>query len=157
MHKRRWGVAVSILAAASVIAEPAAQSAWIDAYREPARRLIADASASTFAWDRLAELGDTFGHRLSGSEALDAAIKWAAAEMRKDDLENVRLEPVKVPHWVRGAESLEIVTTIRQPLVMLGLGNSIGTPADGILADLLVVRSFQELDAAGDRAKGRIV
>src|SRR5687768_17108568 len=116
MHKRRCGVGVSMLAAISVIAEPAAQARWLDAYREPARRLIAEATASTFAWDRLAELGDTFGHRLSGSETLDAAIKWAAAEMRKDGLENVRLEPVKVPHWVRGAESLEIVTTVRQPL-----------------------------------------
>src|SRR5687768_11050223 len=106
MHKHH-GVAVSVLAAVSLLAEPAAQSPWIEAYREPARRLIAAASASTFAWDRLAELGDTFGSRLSGSETLDAAIKWAAAEMRKDGLENVRLEPVRVPHWVRGAESLE--------------------------------------------------
>ena len=77
--------------------------------------------------------------------------------MKKDGLENVRLEPVKVPHWVRGAESLEIVAPGRHPLVMLGLGNSVGTPADGVEAELLVVRSFQELDAAGDRVKGRIV
>ena len=77
--------------------------------------------------------------------------------MRRDGLENVRLDPVKVPHWVRGAESLEIVAPGRHPLVMLGLGNSVGTPADGVLGDLLVVHSFQELDAAADRVKGRIV
>lgn len=141
----------------ALVALPAAQSAWIDAYREPARRLIAESLASPFAWDRLAELGDTFGHRLTGSESLEAAIRWAAEQMKKDGLENVRLEPVKVPRWVRGAESLEIVSPARDALVMLGLGNSVGTPPEGIEAELLVVRSFQELDAARARVKGRIV
>ena len=49
--------------------------------------------------------------------------------MKKDGLENVHTEPVKVPHWVRGQESAEIIAPHRQPLVMLGLGNSVGTPA----------------------------
>ena len=48
-------------------------------------------------------MGDTFGHRLSGSESLEDTIEWAAGEMKKDGLENVHLEPVKVPHWVRGS------------------------------------------------------
>src|SRR5881394_4024293 len=112
---------------------------------------------SDFAWQRLALLGDTFGNRLSGSPNLDAAIKWAVEEMKKDGLENVHTEPVKVPHWVRGRESLEIAGPIPQPLVMLGLGNSAGTPAAGIEAELLVVHSFEELEAARDRVKGKIV
>ena len=99
----------------------------IEAYREPrggsSRRQRVDVCLG-----RLAELGDTFGSRLSGIGNARRGIKWAAAEMRKDGLENVRLEPVRSPNWVRGAESLEIVTTVRQPLVMLGLGNSVGTP-----------------------------
>ena len=53
-------------------------------------------------------MGDTFGHRLSGSRNLEAAIGWAVEEMKSDGLENVRAEPVMVPHWVRGRESLEI-------------------------------------------------
>ena len=113
--------------------------------------------STPFAWERLALLGDTFGHRLSGSEALEKAIVWAVAEMKKDGLENVRAEPVKVPHWVRGRESLEITEPHRSPLVMLGLGNSVGTPPEGIEANVLVVRSFAELDAAGAKAKGTIV
>jgi carboxypeptidase Q len=155
MHKCRLVVAVFLLS--GLTAAPFAQSPWLDAYQEPARRLIAEGTSSSFAWERLAELGDTFGNRLSGSENLDAAIKWAAEQMRRDGLENVRLDPVKVPHWVRGAESLEIVTPGKHPLVMLGLGNSVGTPAGGVEGDLLIVRSFQELDEAGDRVNGRIV
>jgi carboxypeptidase Q len=135
----------------------AASTTWLDPYREPASRLIGEAMSTSFAWERLALLGDTFGHRLSGSRSLEDAIQWAVAEMKKDGLENVHTEPVKVPHWVRGLESLEIVSPRPMPLVMLGLGNSIGTPPDGIEAEIVVVRSFDELDAAADRVKGRIV
>ena len=155
MHKSRLLVVVS-LAAAVCTAAPVAQSHWLEAYREPARRLIAEGTSTSFAWDRLAELGDTFGHRLSGSENLEAAISWAAREMRRDGLD-VRLDPVKVPHWVRGAESLEIVSPGRHPLAMLGLGNSVGTTPAGVEADLAIVHSFRELDAAADSLKGRIV
>jgi carboxypeptidase Q len=136
---------------------PAADSRWLDAYREPAARLIGEALSGRFAWERLAYLGDTFGNRLSGSQALEDTIKWAVEEMKKDGLENVRAEPVKVPHWVRGQESAEIVAPRRYALVMLGLGNSVGTPPDGVEAEVLVVRSFQELDAAGERVRGKIV
>lgn len=135
----------------------AAEDAWLTPYREPAARLLGEAVASDFAWQRLAELGDTFGHRLSGSQALEEAIDWAVEQMKKDGLENVRKEPVKVPRWVRGAESLEIVAPRRHQLVMLGLGNSVGTPAAGIEAELLVVGSFDELTAAGQNVKGKIV
>lgn len=132
-------------------------AAWLDPHREPAARLLGEALSSRFAWERLAELGDTFGHRLSGSQALEDAIDWAVAQMKNDGLENVRKEAVKVPHWVRGQESLEIVSPRRHALVMLGLGNSVGTPAEGIEAELLVVGSFDELETAKDAVKGRIV
>jgi carboxypeptidase Q len=136
---------------------PAAQPSWLAPYRDISERLIAEAVSSRFAWERLALLTDTFGHRLSGSKNLEDAIDWAVAEMKKDGLENVRKEPVKVPHWVRGRESAAIVSPRHHPLVMLGLGNSIGTPSEGIEAETLVVRSFQELEAAGSRVRGKIV
>jgi len=134
-----------------------AAPAWLDPYRDPASRLMGEALSSDFAWQRLALIGDTFGNRLSGSPNLEAAITWAVDEMKKDGLENVHAEPVKVPHWVRGRESLEIAGPIPQPLVILGLGNSVGTPPAGVEADVLVVHSFEDLEAAGNRVKGKIV
>src|SRR5581483_682502 len=100
---------------------------------------------------------DTIGNRLSGTPQLDRAIQWAAAEMKRDGLENVHTERAMVPRWVRGEESAEIVEPARQRLAMLGLGNSVGTPPAGVQADVLVVHTFEELDAAGARARGRIV
>jgi carboxypeptidase Q len=147
-----------VTAIATSMSTPAANSApWVDAYRDPAARLLGEAMSTRFAWERLAYIGDTFGNRLSGSQALEDAIEWAVAEMKRDGLENVHTEPVKIPHWVRGQESAEIVAPRRQRLVMLGLGNSVGTPPAGLEGDVLVVRSFDELDAAGSRVKGRIV
>jgi carboxypeptidase Q len=130
---------------------------WLAPYRDATSRLMGEAVSSDAAWQRLALLGDTYGNRLSGSPNLEAAIRWAVEEMKRDGLENVHTEAVKVPHWVRGRESLEITGAIPQPLIMLGLGNSVGTPAAGIEAELVVVHSFEELEAAKDRVKGRIV
>ncbi|HXG54561.1 MAG TPA: M20/M25/M40 family metallo-hydrolase [Vicinamibacterales bacterium] len=152
------GLLVSLLVMRPSAQVPAGgQAAWVDPYRDTSARLLGEALSSRHAWERLAEVGDTFGHRLTGSRALEEAIDWAVAEMKKDGLENVRKEPVTVPHWVRGEERLEIVAPRRHALVMLGMGNSVGTPAEGIEAELLIVDSFDALAAAGPRARGKIV
>ena len=121
------------------------------------QRLVDASVGTTAAWDRLAELCDTFGGRLTGSRNLQLACEWAAETMRGDGLENVRLEKTMAPHWVRGEESLEIETPVPSPLVMLGLGGSVGTPADGITAPLIVVRSFDELNKRSSEVSGRVV
>src|SRR4249920_1493001 len=70
---------------------------WPGHYREAAGRLIAAATADHSAWERLALMTDLFGHRLSGSPQLNAAIRWASEEMKRDGLENVHTERVMVP------------------------------------------------------------
>ena len=107
---------------------------WLDPYRANAEKLIAAAQADQFAWDRLAELTDTFGQRLSGSDNLNRAIAWAVDAMKKDGLENVHTERVLVPHWIRGAERAEIVDPPSHPLSILGLGGTVATPPGGHVA-----------------------
>jgi carboxypeptidase Q len=138
-------------------ARAATDHQWLHPYRATAARLLGAALSEPFAWQRLAELTDTFGHRLSGSRALEDAIAWAVRTMQQDGLEHVRTEPVMVPHWVRGDERLSLVRPYPSEIVMLGLGNSIGTPPGGIEADLLVVSSFDELERRSDEVPGRIV
>ena len=147
---------MKLLALIALIAATQSTS-WLDPYRPIADRLIAQSQSSDFAWRRLAELTDTFGPRLSGTPNLEQAIDWAAAEMARDGLENVHKEPVMVPKWVRGRESLDLVKPVAQPLVMLGLGGSVGTPPAGIEAEVLVVQSFDDLTKRAAEAKGRIV
>jgi carboxypeptidase Q len=165
---RRAGTAVPVaialvgaLAATSVAPLPALHAAsspgWLEQYREPAARLIGEAVGSTFAWERLGVLTDTIGNRISGGAALDRAIAWAVAEMQRDGLENVHTERVMVPMWVRGRESAAIVSPAHHEIVMLGLGDSVGTPAEGVQAEVLVVHSFEDLDARAPQARGKIV
>lgn len=150
----RWLLAACLLLTATPLP---AQETVARSYRAAADRIIAAALADSAAYDRLAELADRFGHRFSGSDALEAAIDWIVAEMGRDGLANVRGEPVMVPVWVRGAESAALVAPRAQPLPMLGLGGSVATPPGGITAEVLVVSDFDELTARAAEARGRIV
>jgi carboxypeptidase Q len=127
------------------------------AYRQAADSLIGAATGDSAAYVRLGRLVDTFGHRLSGSASLEAAIDWILSEMKTDGLQNVRGERVMVPHWVRGAESADLVKPRMAPLRMIGLGGSVGTPKGGITAPVLVVNSFDDLRSRASEARGKIV
>ena len=156
MNQRiRLGSAIAIAVLVAIPAPAAAQS--IDPYRAAADRLIDAAMRDSAAWNRIAELTDTFGHRVSGSVALERAIDWTLGRMRAEGLENVRGEPAMVRHWVRGAESAELITPRRKRLAMLGLGGSVGTPAAGITAPVVVVTSFDDLEKRAAAVKGKIV
>jgi carboxypeptidase Q len=146
--------AAALIGAASTAA---AQDPIAERYRGTADRLIAAAIGDSAAFARLTLLTDAFGHRFSGSESLERAIDWILAEMRADSLENVRGEPVMVPRWVRGNESLRLLSPRPRSLPLLGLGGSIATPPDGITGDVLVVGSFDELRDRSDEARGKIV
>ncbi|MGH7552224.1 MAG: M20/M25/M40 family metallo-hydrolase, partial [Longimicrobiales bacterium] len=150
-----WPGAVLVLALASPAA--AQRNAIPQATRSDANRLIDAALRDSAAYQRLTLLVDQFGPRFSGTENLERAIDWILAEMKSDGLANVRGEPVMVPRWVRGEESAELISPRRVRLPMLGLGGSIGTLADGITAEVLVVGSFQELTTRAADARGRIV
>lgn len=134
-----------------------AASAFGQSYSDVADRLISAATADSFAYNRIAELTDRFGPRLSGSENLEHAIDWIIAQMKADGLDQVRGEPVMVPHWVRGTESIELIAPRSAKLHMLGLGGSVATPPAGITGEVLVVNSFDDLTKRAVEAKGKIV
>src|SRR3984957_3443380 len=127
-----------------------------DQYKSTADKLIDAALADRDGYAKLAYLCDHIGARLSGMASLDRAIQWSEETMKADGLSNVRVIPVKVPKWVRGAESAQLLAPENKPLHMLGLGMSVGTPPGGITAEVVVVDDFDQLDklgAAGVRGK----
>jgi len=120
------------------------------------------AMTSDYAWDRMADMTDLIGPRLSGSAGAAAAVTQVADAMRKLGAK-VTLQPVKVPHWVRGQETGELVeytgrpNGVSQRVVLTALGGSGATPAAGLTAQVVVVKSFDELKARAAEVKGRIV
>lgn len=149
---------IPALAASTALSAQAGISTPLSArYRETADKIIDAAIADSFAYDRLARLTDTFGHRISGSQSLERAIDWILAEMRGDGFRNVRGERVMVPRWVRGEESATLISPRRTSLHMIGLGRSIGTARAGITAPVIVVGSYLELKKRAAEARGKIV
>ena len=120
------------------------------------------ALSSDWAYQRLADLTDKVGPRLSGSPQAEAAIAQVAEAMRQAGFK-VTLQPIRVPRWVRGTEQAVIIDYPQRPvgltqnLHLTTLGGSVATPPQGITAPVLVVQSFTELTARRAEAKGRIV
>jgi carboxypeptidase Q len=121
------------------------------------------ALADDYAYHQVAHLTENIGPRPSGSPQAQQAAEYVADELRKLGLE-VRLEEVKVPHWVRGAETAELVEfpgqspKTSQRVVVTALGGSTATAADGLTAEVVVVRNFGELTALGrNTVAGKIV
>lgn len=124
---------------------------------------IRDAALSSdWTWQRLSDLTDKIGPRLSGSPGAEAAVVQVAAALQAAGL-TVTLQPAKVPHWVRGEEQAELVdypghpAGLTQHLHLTTLGGSVATPKKGLTAPVLVVHSFDDLKAHAAEARGRIV
>ena len=116
-----------------------------------------------YAYRELAHLTENIGARPTGSVQARAAAEYVAGELRKLGLD-VRLQPVTVPHWVRGAETAALVEypgmvpDTTQKIVLTALGGSGSTPLEGITADIIPVNTFDELAALGrDKVAGKIV
>lgn len=120
------------------------------------------AMSDDWVWRQLETLTDTIGPRLSGSPGHAAAVTQVATAMRELGAQ-VTLQPVKVPHWVRGEETGEIVkypgqpTGVTQRLHLTALGGSGATAASGLAARVVVVKSFDELKSRAADVRGSFV
>jgi len=125
---------------------------------------LRDAALSDdYAYRQVAYLTENIGPRPSGSPQAERAAQYVGDELRKLGLE-VRLEEVRVEHWVRGAEIAELVefpgqaSGTSQKIVVTALGGSTSTPLEGITGELVVVRDFNQLSAlAREKVAGKIV
>jgi carboxypeptidase Q len=152
---------------ASPFAAPQTSQAQLDNFPpqllDELSRIRAAALADDYAFRQVAHLTENIGPRISGSPQAKAAVEYVAAELRQLGLD-VQLEEVKVPHWVRGAETAELVeypgqvSGTTQKIVLTALGGSTATPAEGTTADVVVVNNFDELKSLGrDKVAGKIV
>ncbi|MGA2807620.1 MAG: M20/M25/M40 family metallo-hydrolase [Terracidiphilus sp.] len=139
------------------------KSAWTPQQLAAMERLRDAALKDPYALNELRHLTDNIGPRLSGSPQAGQAVDYVAAEMRALGAE-VTLEKATVPHWVRGAETAEVVSWpgqtpgTTQKIVLTALGGSVATPAEGLTAEVVVVDNWNQLAALPPGAvKGKIL
>ncbi len=119
-------------------------------------KVLQDGSA--YQW--LNHLTTQIGGRLSGSPQAAEAVDYTRAMLDSLGLDSVWLQPCEVPHWIRGEkEEVHIVTPAANiSLPALALGNSVATPSTGITAEVIEVRSLDEVEKLGtEKIKGKIV
>lgn len=137
--------------------DPGLSQELMEKYKPIAEKIYGHVMKDSSAWERLAYICDSFGHRLSGSQALEDAIDWCMTEMQADGLDRVRKEKVMVPNWKRGEESIKLTYPYHHHMRMLGLGGSAATPRQGIQGEVFVVNSIEELAENSEKAQGKIV
>ena len=127
------------------------------------KQLQKAALESDYAYRQVAHLANNIGPRLSGSAQAAKALEYVAAELKALSCD-VQLEKVMVPHWVRGEETAALVQfpgqapNTTQKIVLCALGGSVASPKNGIEAEVLVVKSFDELKSMPrERVAGKIV
>jgi carboxypeptidase Q len=127
------------------------------------KRLQQAALTSDYAYRQVAHLSNNIGPRLTGSAQAAKAVEYVAGELKAIGCE-VQLEKVMVSHWVRGEETAALVqfpgqaANTTQKIVLCALGPSVATPPDGIEAEVIVVRNFDELKLLPrDKVAGKIV
>ncbi|MEY2600752.1 MAG: hypothetical protein QOJ36_71 [Verrucomicrobiota bacterium] len=127
------------------------------------KRLQQAALSSDYAYRQVAHLADNIGPRLTGSAQAAKAVQYVAGELKAIGCE-VELEKVMVPHWIRGEETAALVQfpgmaeNTTQKVVLCALGGSVATPAEGMTAEVVAVKNFDELKAMSrDKVAGKIV
>lgn len=129
-----------------------------EALRSTASSLRDEALRGTGAYEIVRSLTVEVGPRPAGSEGDRRAVEWGLRTLRELGFANVRAEAVKVPHWEPGISTGEITAPWPQPVVLLPLGGSVGTPTEGIEAEVFAVPSFQDLEKADPaKVRGKIV
>jgi len=126
------------------------------------RQIYDEALLRGQAYTQLEYLCKKVGARLSGSPQAAAAVEFTRYIMDTMKLDKVYLQPVMVPHWVRGAKEVGKIVNSKQigeqEVRVVALGNSVGTGKGGITAKVVEVKNFEELKALGKaKVSGKIV
>ena len=113
------------------------------------------------SYDWLDYLSNDIGSRLSGSLGAELAVNYTKEQLNELGLDKVWLQPVMVPKWTRGVAEFSYIETspgVTTTTNVCALGGSVPTPHGGLKAEVVEVKSFDELEVLGrERIEGKIV
>lgn len=123
------------------------------------KRISNNILSSNDAYGNLWYLCKKIGSRLAGSTGMIKSEQWGLQTFKKYNPDTAWLQQCMVPHWERGGKDAASITyngkTVN--INVLALGNSVGTGKNGVKAPLLVVNSFEDLEAKKDQIKGKVI
>jgi len=154
---KQYSIVISLLGA---LLYGIAQSVAADNTKleDDANRIAAEALKSPLAYQILESLTTEVGPRMAGTEQDALAVKWAVEKFKQLDFDRVWTEPVTFPVWQRGEESASIVAPYKHQLAVTALGMSIGTPEQGIEAEVVSFPTLKHLSEADPKqVEGKIV
>jgi carboxypeptidase Q len=113
------------------------------------------------AYSNLYTLCKSVGQRLSGSTGMYKGETWGVQTLKDAGAEKVYLQECMVPHWVRGKKEEAHFQTRKRGMdpsfTVLSIGNAVGTGDKGVLAKVIEVKDFAELEKRKEEVKGKIV
>lgn len=123
------------------------------------RKLYAEALTNGKAYGWLEVLTNQIGGRLSGSPQAASAVKWGEMILNSLKVDRVYKQQCMVPHWVRGSkERAYIIKGEKKTEVSIcAIGNSIGTAANGLYAEVIEINSWEQLKTDSNKLRGKIV
>lgn len=125
------------------------------------RKIHDEALSNGKAYEWLFQLCTKHGGRIAGSEAYLGATKYTSSTLKNINGVQTSLQDCEASYWKRGnKEQVHIIQDDgkRKKLDALALGNSIGTPPDGITAEVVEVQSLDDVEKLGkDKIAGKIV
>ncbi|MBL4724288.1 MAG: M20/M25/M40 family metallo-hydrolase [Lutibacter sp.] len=123
------------------------------------KHLFNTALSNGQCYQMLDVLSNDIGGRLSGSLEAQQAVEWGEKLMKELKFDKVWLQPVMVPHWVRGNKEKAhfTINNTKFNVPICALGGSIATPSNGIEGEVIEVHSLKEAEQLGEKLRGKIV
>lgn len=115
-------------------------------------------NSKCYSW--LDDLSNKIGQRLSGSIGAEKGVLYIKTELEKLGLDRVFLQDVMVPKWVRGEKEIAYIIEGKSKIEVpvCALGGSVATVKNGLTAEIVEVKSIDELKTLGEeKVKGKIV
>lgn len=157
MNPRLLLLALTLLTACSTAEPPADDPADLRYGPAPDLSPFTADLVDDWGYEALGDLCTTVGHRLTASPGMERAVAWAESTFLDAGFDSTWAEPVTAPHWTRGREWARCTAPAEFDLTISGLGRSVGTGPEGLEAEVMVVRDFDELEARAAEVAGKVV
>jgi carboxypeptidase Q len=124
------------------------------------QKIHQDALGNGTSYSALTTLCTQFPGRIAGSDNYRGAAQYTENVLSKIPSVRTRQQACSADYWVRGNQEDVYMTNNAGELISLkslSLGNSVATPPSGLMADVIEVKSLEEVEQLGDAISGKVV